>query len=160
MHTLSLFIWWAVLLAFLIPIAIHDWRTEIIPNWPLVVGACLALLMWFWFAGLHGFWISVSGLLVGFAIGIVGERLTLLRAGFWAMGDAKLIAMIGAFLGASGVGMVVIFACFSFCVFRLIGLIKRWNPLKAMPFAPALLFGSIMLFAGQVFVMSLQSGLL
>jgi prepilin signal peptidase PulO-like enzyme (type II secretory pathway) len=159
-HSLSLFIWWAVLLAFLIPIAIHDWRTEIIPNWPLIAGVSLALVMWSWFAGLHGLWISASGLLIGLAVGIVGERLSLLRVGLWAMGDAKLIAMIGAFLGASGVVLVVVFACFAFCMVRLLGLMRQWNPFKAMPFAPALLFGSLALFVGQVLVISLQSGVL
>ena len=79
--------------------AVIDLRTYRIPNWLTFTGIALGLVInTITPSMLHqGFWWAATGVLLGFVMAL---PLYLLRV--MGAGDVKLIAMVGAFLGASG----------------------------------------------------------
>lgn len=95
------------LIAFVVSLALIDWRTHRIPNVLCAVGAMSGLALQ---VGIHG----EAGLLAAFAGTLVGFGMFLpfyvVRA--FGAGDVKAMATVGIFLGVSGtmlaVGMTLI----------------------------------------------------
>ena len=89
-----------VLIALLLAAAWIDWRTMRIPNWLTVAGMAWGLA-WNATSGpsiVDGLLFGLGGLGLGFAMFLPLWLLRVLGAG-----DVKLMAMVGAFLGAGGV---------------------------------------------------------
>lgn len=95
----------ALLLLLLTTAAVIDYRTYRIPNWLTFFGATIGLAInTILPTMLHqGFWWAATGLLIGFFLAL---PLYLLRV--MGAGDVKLIAMVGAFLGGSGIFYAVL----------------------------------------------------
>src|ERR1051326_1065360 len=81
-----------------------DLRTRQIPNWLTAPGAALGFVLQIWHAGLHGAWMSLAGLGLGFAI-FVGLYLT----GGMGAGDVKLFSAVGALTGPQALIVVFVF---------------------------------------------------
>lgn len=93
-----------VLIALLVVAAVIDWRSVRIPNWLTLSGAAYALVYQAGHGSGSGLTTAALGLLTGlvlllplYAIRVVGA------------GDAKLLAMVGTFLGAAAVLKAALF---------------------------------------------------
>lgn len=147
--------------AMLIAVTYIDIRHYIVPDEfsiyavPLgVAGAALAR----WLGGAGPTWQqSVLGALVG------GGSLIAVRTLYWlvrreegmGMGDVKLLAMIGAWLGVVAIPLVILIASFSGAVVGITLLITQRKGLRAaVPFGPFLAFGALVwLLHGEQIVM-------
>ena len=94
-----------VLVALLIAAAVIDWRTYRIPNWLTVGGMAFGLL---YNAAAHGLTAGLLPALGGLGIGLV-LLLPLYALRVMGAGDVKLMAMVGAFIGSSGILYAVLF---------------------------------------------------
>ena len=117
------------LMLLLMTAAVIDYRTFRIPNWLTFFGTTIGLIVnTIMPTMLHqGFWWAATGLLIGFAVAL---PLYLLRV--MGAGDVKLIAMIGAFLGASGTFYAVL------CIFITGGVAAVLFALTRKLFSPML----------------------
>jgi leader peptidase (prepilin peptidase)/N-methyltransferase len=114
--------------------------------------------------GLAAQWLLPSGsLVVGLRGALVGAGLLLAIAGAWellrgvegmGLGDVKMLAMLGAFLGAGGVVVTLVFATFAGSVVGLVLVARRGGDLQAqLPFGVFLAAGGLVaLFAGEPLV--------
>ncbi len=135
----------AVLAGALVVVTFIDWEHQIIPDVVSIPGLLVGLGC-SWLTGNPGWKSSLIGLAVG------GGLLYLLAAGYELLakregmggGDIKLLAMIGAFLGWTGVLVTVILASL---VGSLLGiaLILFWKKGRthALPFGPFLALGAL-----------------
>jgi leader peptidase (prepilin peptidase)/N-methyltransferase len=140
-----------LLLSWLIPLTLIDldslWLPESLCRIGLLLGlACTALigLLQGQATGLELLWhhLLAAGLgLVGFeAVSLLAERLMGRPA--LGLGDAKLAALLGAWLGLSGLGLAVSLAVLSGAVLGLVGRLSgRLGPGQPFPFGPFLAIG-------------------
>jgi len=91
--------------------AVEDWRTRRIRNWLTLSMILSGFIQSFMHGNMIGPWQSAGGFLIGFSLGLV---LFVLRA--VGGGDVKLLAGVGAWLGALGIFEV-------FCTQAVIGLV-------------------------------------
>jgi leader peptidase (prepilin peptidase)/N-methyltransferase len=150
-----LFFQGAVLAGALVVVTFIDWEHQIIPDVISLPGLAVGLGL-SWLTGNPGWKSSLIGVLVG------GGLLYLLASGYELLtkregmggGDIKLLAMIGAFLGWTGVLVTVILASL---IGSLLGiaLILVWKKgrTQALPFGPFLALGALIhLFRGPEFI--------
>ena len=88
----------ALVAAFTLTAAVIDYRTQKIPNWLTVPSALAALLFHLVTGGGTGFLWALAGFAVGFALLIIPWIL-----GGGGMGDVKLLAALGTWLGPVGI---------------------------------------------------------
>jgi leader peptidase (prepilin peptidase) / N-methyltransferase len=130
----------ALLLTILLGIAVSDARFYIIPDQFTLGGAAIGLLLAFfvptmeWTASLAG---AATGFLLLWAVAWAGEK----AFGKEAMGggDIKMMALIGAFLGVSGVFLTVFLAAFLGAI--IFGPIS-WKTGRLVPFGIFLALGA------------------
>jgi prepilin peptidase CpaA len=112
-----------------------DLRTREIPDWIsvalILIGIAAAAFGW---AGIR-WWIVLSGLLLGFLIG-----LALFRFAKFGGGDAKLIAGIGAILGPVGLLILLFWMAIAGGVLALIAMNRGQ---RDYAYGPAILAGYI-----------------
>jgi prepilin peptidase CpaA len=94
----------AVLIGLLLTAAVIDWRTCRIPNWLTVGGMLFGLL---YNAVAHGFTAGLLPALAGLAVGLV-LLLPLYVLRVMGAGDVKLMAAVGAVLGAPAILYAVV----------------------------------------------------
>ena len=145
----------SVLTLLLITISFIDLEFKLILNkltlLGLVLGSVLSLL-------LNNF--TVKNVLLGFVVGggvlflvaILGNLV--FRKESMGMGDIKMAAMIGVFLGAKGVGVSLFFAFVFAALICGVGMLsKRLQMQSYVPFGPFIALGTIFyLFAGETIV--------
>jgi prepilin peptidase CpaA len=95
------------LMAFVLSVALIDWRTHRIPNLLCAVAAILGLISQMWMHGEAGLLTALGGAVVGFGMFL---PFYVLRA--FGAGDVKAMATVGIFLGLKAtvlaVGMTLI----------------------------------------------------
>ncbi len=140
-----------LLLSWLIPLSLidldHLWLPEPLCRIGLLLGlGCSALLGWLQSASqgrelLFHHLVAAGVALVGFeTVSALGERL--LGKPALGLGDAKLAALLGAWLGLSGLGLSVILAVVSAALLGVLGRISgRLGRHQAFPFGPFLAAG-------------------
>ncbi|MEB3264672.1 MAG: prepilin peptidase [Synechococcus sp.] len=120
----------------------HLWLPEPLCRWGVLLGlAVSAAAAWSQGAAADGllFWhlLAASAGLLGFEAMSAGAG-RLLGKPALGLGDAKLAAMLGAWLGLTGLGLMVVLAVFSGALFGVIGLLsgrlKRGEPFPFGPF--------------------------
>jgi prepilin signal peptidase PulO-like enzyme (type II secretory pathway) len=142
-------------LALVAALAVYDARTRRIPNrivYPgIAAAAALALVNpigpWYAFAA--------AGLLAGALLGAIA----VLTDGGMGMGDAKLAVLIGLLAGWPNV-LVALFVAFATGAAAGLGLIavRRLDRSGGVPFAPALLVGSLAAFVAGPQLLALAFG--
>lgn len=142
----------AILIALSITLAAIDLEHFLLPDRLTLPGiACgLALQPWLPFATVVD---ALLGVALGIAIVVAAGGLWRLVYGVWGMGfgDAKLLAMIGAFLGWQGVAIAFVIGSGLGALVALSGIaLGRLEWGSRLPFGAALAAGAIVaLFAGQ-----------
>ncbi|MFM7731991.1 MAG: prepilin peptidase [Cyanobium sp.] len=142
-----------LLATWLLPLLLIDldsmWLPEPLCRWGLVIGLAVTALLGLGqgletgCALLLQHLIAVAAGLLGFeAVSALGERLIGRPA--LGLGDAKLAALMGAWVGPSGLGVAVVLAVFSGALVggigRLSGRLGRQQP---FPFGPFLIAGTL-----------------
>lgn len=93
-----------IVLVFLLLIATFtDVRSRRIPNWLVAAGIAIGILFHTGSPQGSGIWFAVSGI----GLGIV-TLFPLFAFGLLGAGDVKLVGMVGAFLGVSGIPGVIL----------------------------------------------------
>ncbi|QBQ55882.1 A24 family peptidase [Nitrosococcus wardiae] len=98
----------SVLVWLLIATSYMDLKSHRIPNVLTFGGALLGLALQTWFLGLEGLFSGLGGLTLGLLL-----YLPFYLLGGMGAGDVKLLAAVGAFLGAKGILMAAIFSLFA-----------------------------------------------
>jgi leader peptidase (prepilin peptidase) / N-methyltransferase len=132
----------ALALAALSAVDLRDYRLPDVLTLPLVAVGVLAS----WWLGLASPWWAIASAVVGFAL-LAGVALLYSRVrgreGL-GLGDAKLFAASGAWLGLEGLPAVLLVACGA-AIVALLLMALRSQPLLAttrIPFGPFLAFGT------------------
>jgi prepilin peptidase CpaA len=84
----------ALVAGFITAAAVTDYRTRKIPNWLTVPAAVLALVYHTFAPGGFGWWMPLAGFAIGFCLLLLPWLL-----GGGGMGDVKMLAALGAWLG-------------------------------------------------------------
>jgi leader peptidase (prepilin peptidase)/N-methyltransferase len=134
-----------ILSAALLTITIIDIKHQIIPDIITLPGIAVGLLISFLIPNLT-FLDSLIGTVVG------GGCLLLVRGGYYlftktegmGMGDVKLLAMMGAFLGWKSILFIIMVASFSGAMVGItVMLLKKKDRRYAIPFGPFLSLGAL-----------------
>ena len=133
-----------LLLSLLLPLALIDLRTMRLPEpicrWGVISGLVLSALAGWWL-GLGSellLWhalAAATGLLIFEGISGLGEKL--LGAPALGLGDAKLAALLGAWLGLQGLAVACAVAVVFGAAFGVAGRLSGWlGPKQPFPFGP------------------------
>ena len=137
-----------LLVSLLLPLILidldHLWLPEPLCRWGVVLGLVVTALAGFSQGDGVGrsllFWhlLAASAGLLGFEAVSAGAG-KLLGKPALGLGDAKLAALLGAWLGLTGLGLMVVLAVFSGAVFGVVGLLSgRLQRGQPFPFGPFL----------------------
>lgn len=148
-----------VFVATLVALTFIDVDHRIIPNVISIPGIVIGVALAFVVPHVQGEWLPVSwqasllGALVGggalFAVAMMAELV--FRKEAMGMGDVKMLAMIGAFLGIASVPFVFITSSLLGALFGTIHLVLTGD--RSLPYGPALASGAVLyLFAGPELV--------
>ncbi len=141
-HFSTMFFSSILLSAILLPVSIIDFRTKIIPDKPVFLGIGLGIII-----TLFNNELSILSGLMGFIIcgGIMASISTITR-GAIGMGDAKLFACIGAFLGIQmTIGVMLLSTMLSGLVGLLLLIFKSVDRKATIPFAPFISVSAIII---------------
>ncbi|MEY3930029.1 MAG: hypothetical protein RLZZ516_1739 [Cyanobacteriota bacterium] len=147
-----------MLVSLLLPLLLidldHLWLPEPLCRWGVLLGLGITAVAGFSHGNdpgreaLLGHLLATSTGLLGFeAVSAAGARL--LGKPALGLGDAKLAALLGAWLGLSGLGLALTLAVFSGAGFSLIGLLSgRLKRSQPFPFGPFLAGAGLALWVG------------
>lgn len=157
---------YATLAFFLIPISFIDWDTGFIPD-KLVIPASIAGIIFLaafhfvkwqvtWKSGLFGM-IAGGGLLL--FLMTVGKFL--MKKDAMGMGDVKMLAMTGIYVGFPAVWIALFFGGVAACVYIMIALIRKRLQLKnTIPFGPFIAIGTLTYLLAGDFLIQWYLGLI
>lgn len=147
-----------LLVALLLPLLLidldHLWLPEPLCRWGVLLGLTVTAIAGFSQGDASGreallaHLLATSAGLLGFeAVSAIGSRI--LGKTALGLGDAKLAALLGAWLGLSGLGLAVILAVFSGAGFGLLGLLSgRLQRGQPFPFGPFLAAAALAVWIG------------
>lgn len=145
-----------LLLLWLLPLALIDLRTLRLPEslcrWGLLTGLALTLAA---VLLLPEQGVLLRWHLLACAVGLLGFEVTsaaaerLLGQPALGLGDARLAALLGAWLGLAGLGLAVGLAIVAGALFGVVGrLTGRLGPRQPFPFGPFLAAGGVLAWLG------------
>ena len=147
---------YATLALFLIPISFIDWDTGFIPD-KLVIPASIAGIIYLaafhivkwkvtWKSGLAG---MITGGALLLLLMVAGKYL--MKKDAMGMGDVKMLAMTGIYIGFPAVWIALFFGGVAACIYIMIALIRKRLQLKnTIPFGPFIAIGTLTyLLAGE-----------
>ncbi len=142
-----------LLISWLLPLLLidcdHLWLPEPLCRWGLLLGLAVTLAAGLSQSGevarallFNHLLAACLGLLAFEGLSALAERLMGKPA--LGLGDAKLTALLGAWLGLTGMGLAVALAVFSGAVVGLLGRLSgRLRPAQPFPFGPFLALGGL-----------------
>jgi prepilin peptidase CpaA len=139
------FAWWPTI-AVLIVATFTDLRSRRIPNWLVLPFMAAGLIVPGWLHGWHG----LAQSLEGFALGAVIYGFLSLIGGM-GMGDVKLVAAIGAWIGPEQLAIALLLIAMAGGIMALGWAIaggfkgEVWKSRK-IPYAPAIAIGTMLSF--------------
>jgi prepilin peptidase CpaA len=139
------FAWWPTI-AVLIVATFTDLRSRRIPNWLVLPFMAAGLIVPAWLHGWHG----LAQSLEGFALGAVIYGFLSLIGGM-GMGDVKLVAAIGAWIGPEQLAIALLLIAMAGGIMALGWAIaggfkgEVWKSRK-IPYAPAIAIGTMLSF--------------
>jgi leader peptidase (prepilin peptidase)/N-methyltransferase len=148
---------WA-LVSVLLPLILIDldqlWLPEPLCRWGVLAGLAISAIAGFSQGDnsgrallLHHLLAASAGLLGFEAVSALARKL--LGKPALGLGDAKLAALLGAWLGLTGLGLAVVLAVFGGALFGLVGLLSgRLQRGQPFPFGPFLASGGLALWIG------------
>ncbi|MBN2201347.1 prepilin peptidase [bacterium] len=157
---------YATLAFFLIPISFIDWDTGFIPD-KLVIPASIAGIFYLaafhivkwkvtWKSGLAGM-VAGAGLLL--LLMIAGKFL--MKKDAMGMGDVKMLAMTGIYVGFPAVWIALFFGGVAACVYIMIALARKRLMLKnTIPFGPFIAIGTLTYLLAGDFLIQWYLGLI
>lgn len=116
----------AALMAFVLTVAIIDWRTHRIPNLLCSVAALVGLALQTWLHGEAGLLSALGGAAVGFAMFL---PFYVLRA--FGAGDVKAMATVGIFLGPGTTLLAVGMTLIAGALLGILVLLRQAEPTSA-----------------------------
>ncbi len=143
--------YYAVMFSLLMIIAVYDLKHKIIPDLLSFIFGALAFVGMFFFSS-NGYYTHIPNLsdfLSGLAVAVPFSLFWFLSKGAWmGLGDAKLSLGLGWFLGLSMMlsGVVVAFWSGAIIGLVLISFSKMHGMKSEIPFAPFLVFGTVIAF--------------
>ncbi len=146
-----IYIYYAVMFSILIVIAFYDLKHKIIPDTLSLTIGILAFLGLFIFNE-YGFFIHIPTLLQflsGILLALPFALFWLVSKGAWmGLGDAKLVVGLGYLFGISRALSGIVISFWSGALFGILLLIfsKQYKIKSEIPFAPFLIFGTILSF--------------
>lgn len=139
-NTISLFIPYALLNSILTAASLKDLKDKIIPDLLILLG-CTAGIAAIYLNPTIAFFHSLAG---GVVAGGIFALISLATKGAIGMGDAKLFACIGLFLGLQGVLVTMLISTILSGIAGLVLLTFRIRSGKStMPFAPFIMVGTL-----------------
>jgi leader peptidase (prepilin peptidase)/N-methyltransferase len=125
-----------------------DWRLRILPNVLVLPSSLLGLALLCLAAAVESRWDDLVRALAGAAVlFLVYLALALVSPTGMGMGDVKLAALVGLFLGYQGWTSLLVGAAAGFFIGALAGvallLARRANLKSAVPFGPSMLGGAV-----------------
>jgi prepilin peptidase CpaA len=139
------FAWWPTLVVLAVA-TFTDLRSRRIPNWLVLPFLVAGLVVPAWLHGWHGFWQSLEGFGLGAAVfGVLSW------IGGMGMGDVKLVAAIGAWIGPQQLGFAMVITAMAGGLIALVAAIwgrfrgDVWKSQK-IPYAPAIAIGTLISF--------------
>lgn len=142
------FAWWPTIVVLAVA-TFTDLRSRRIPNWLVLPFMVAGLTVPAWLFGWHGFWQSIEGFGLGAAVfGILS------LVGGMGMGDVKLVAAIGAWIGPKQLGLAMLMTAMAGGLIALgVAVVGRrqgnvWKSQK-IPYAPAIAIGTLFSFFSQ-----------
>jgi len=117
----------SVLAGALLVATVTDIRSQRIRNWltfPLILSGLAAHAL---HAGLDGLLLGLGGLALGFCVMLVPHLLGMMGAG-----DVKLMAGVGAWLGAQATFTAFLFTCIAGGIYAVIVLARHFDQFKAV----------------------------
>lgn len=145
MHSLA---WWPTLVVLLVA-TVTDLRTRRIPNWLVFPFMVAGLVIPTWMHSWSGFFRSIEG----FGLGILIYGLLCLFGGM-GMGDVKLVAAIGAWVGPQQLALAMVLTAMAGGVLALGWAIygrfagDTWKS-RTIPYAPAIAIGTLISFCAH-----------
>lgn len=96
--------------------------------------------------------LSVSGMLLGAAVGLALVAVSLLTRGNIGLGDGLLLMTAGIFLGGSG-ALELLFLSLLYAALVSLGMLafRRWKRKREIPFVPFLFLGYLTMVLEQLF---------
>lgn len=133
----------AVFFSFLLVLALIDLEHKILPNVLTLSGLAVGLAV-----SLFGLTLPFTSSLLGAVVGfLVIFLIVLLSRGGMGMGDAKLMAMVGSFLGWKGVFFVLFLGSFIGAVGGIIYLyVTKQGRKTPIPFGPSLALAALIIY--------------
>jgi prepilin peptidase CpaA len=139
------FAWWPTFVVLAVA-TFTDLRSRKIPNWLVLPFMVAGFVVPAWMHGWHGFWQSLEG----FALGALVYGMLSFFGGM-GMGDVKLVAAIGAWIGPRQLLIAIVLIAMAGGLMALgvaiVGSFKGevWKS-RTIPYAPAIAIGTLISF--------------
>jgi len=126
-----------LLLVIIVIAIVIDWRTTKIPNLLTFPAAACGIILNFLSGGWHGALMAAAGWLLAAVVTVVLGNLPVgaaAKGGGIGMGDAKLLAAVGAFLGPKSALIAIFYFCLFFGLLSCIILSRKvpWKQVGAL----------------------------
>ncbi|GAB3475294.1 prepilin peptidase [Marinomonas epiphytica] len=137
----------AIIMTNLLTIGIIDWHHQLIPD---ECNACTVASVFILYLNDDYLSQSVIGLLLGYLLLYLcrATALLVLKREALGLGDAKLLAALGAWLGPTALTSILLYASLLGILYATVQLVVKKKRTQKLPFGPFLIIAGILVFYG------------